>query len=50
MQHWGLNAHFIQEKNLQPERLAKLNAIAIQQMKLLTTDSAVKQIESKSRK
>jgi len=45
----NLNAHFIQEKLPQPERLTKLNAIAIQQMKLLTTDSSVKQIESKNR-
>ena len=46
----NLNAHFIQEKQPQPERLAKLNTIAIQQMKLLTTDSSIKKIESKNRK
>jgi len=46
----NLNAHLIQENVPQPQRLAKLNAIAIQQMKLLTMDTSVKRIESKNRK
>ncbi len=40
----NLNALFIQEKMTQAERLRKLNQIAIQQMKLLTDDSRVKQL------
>lgn len=35
----NLNAHFIKEDISQPERLAKLNQIAIEQMKLLTVDT-----------
>ncbi len=35
----NLNALFISEGMLQPERLLKLNRIAIQQMKLLTDDT-----------
>ncbi|OGP64463.1 MAG: DNA-binding protein [Deltaproteobacteria bacterium RBG_13_47_9] len=41
----NLNALFIQEKSLQAERLRKLNQIAIQQMKLLTEDSSIRQLE-----
>jgi hypothetical protein len=40
----NLNALFIQEKTPQPERLRKLNRIAIQQMKLLTADSGIRQL------
>lgn len=46
----NLNAHFIQEGLSQPDRLQKLNTIAIQQMKLLTTDNSVKKIEGKGKK
>jgi hypothetical protein len=42
----NLNALFIQEKSPQPERLRKLNQIAIQQMKILTDSINLKQIES----
>jgi len=42
----NLNAHFIQEQTPQSERLRKLNQIAIQQMKVLTDDSRIKQIEA----
>jgi len=35
----NLNAHFINENIAQPERLEKLNTVAIEQMKLLTTDT-----------
>ena len=41
----NLNAHFIQDGLPQAERLIKLNAIAIHQMKLLTQDSRIKRIE-----
>jgi len=41
----NLNALFIQEKTPQAERLRKLNQIAIHQMKLLTEDSRIKQLE-----
>jgi len=41
----SLNAHFIQEGHPQAIRLEKLNRIAIQQMKLLTTGPGVVQIE-----
>jgi len=44
----NLNAHLIQENVLQPQRLAKLNAIAIQQMRVLTIDTSVKKIESRT--
>ncbi len=37
----NLNALFIAEGMLQPERLLKLNRIAIQQMKLLTDDAGI---------
>jgi len=40
----NLNAHFIGDNLPQHERLAKLNAIAIHQMKLLTEDSGVRKI------
>jgi hypothetical protein len=42
----NLNAHFIQENIPQAVRLQKLNAIAIHQMILLTTDNTVKRIEN----
>jgi len=41
----NLNALFINEGISQPERLAKLNKIAIQQMRLLIDDSGVKKLE-----
>ncbi|MBI4618974.1 MAG: KilA-N domain-containing protein [Desulfobacterales bacterium] len=41
----NLNSLFIQEKTPQAERLRKLNQIAIQQMKLLTSDSGIRQLE-----
>jgi hypothetical protein len=42
----NLNALFIQNKEPSAERLRKLNQIAIQQMKLLTANSSLKQLES----
>lgn len=42
----NLNALFINEGMPQSKRLAKLNKIAIQQLKLLTDDSKVKQLEA----
>ena len=42
----NLNALFINEGMPQSDRLAKLNKIAIQQLKLLTDDSKVKQLEA----
>lgn len=42
----NLNALFITQKMSQPERLSKLNAIAIQQMKLLVNDTGVKRLGS----
>ncbi|MPV86145.1 KilA-N domain-containing protein [Ostreibacterium oceani] len=41
----NLNAHFIQQGLEQPERLRILNNTAIQQMKLLTEDKAVKKLQ-----
>ena len=41
----NLNALFINESTPQPERLCKLNQIAIQQMKILSDDSRVRQLE-----
>ncbi len=41
----NLNALFIKEGMVQPERLTKLNLIAIEQMKLLTDDSRIKQLD-----
>ncbi len=40
-----LNAHLIQQKLPQPERLRLLNHTAIQQMRLLTGDLGIKQLE-----
>jgi hypothetical protein len=42
----NLNALFIKEGMKQSERLAKLNRIAIKQMKLLTDDNRIKQLEA----
>ncbi len=46
----NLNAHFISDGLTQPERLAKLNAIAIHQMTLLTSDVTVRLISGGDRK
>jgi len=43
----NLNAHFISDNFLQADRLAKLNAIAIHQMTLLTRDVTVRLISGK---
>lgn len=43
----NLNALFIHEGLAQPERLKKLNEIAIQQMKLLTDDTGIKRLGEK---
>jgi len=43
----NLNAHFINDSMPQGERLAKLNKIAIQQMKLLTYDRGIKNLKDK---
>jgi len=40
----NLNAHFIREGLTQPERLMRLNQTAIQQMRLLVEDRAVKKL------
>jgi hypothetical protein len=40
----NLNAHFIKEGLPQPERLMRLNQTAIQQMRLLVEDRAVKNL------
>ena len=40
-----LNAHLIQQKLPQPERLRLLNRTAIHQMRLLTSDMGIKQLE-----
>lgn len=45
----NLNAHFIQEELTQPERLQRLNQIAIQQMRLLVEDRAVKKMDKGGR-
>ena len=42
----NLNAVFINERMSQAERLAKLNAIAISQMKILTEDHRILQLEA----
>jgi hypothetical protein len=42
----NLNALFIRDNLPQPERLRKLNRIAIQQMKTLTEDSRIKRLEA----
>ena len=44
----NLNALFINEGLLQDKRLVKLNQIAIQQMRLLTEDRVIKQLETKN--
>ena len=41
----NLNTLFINEGISQSERLAKLNQVAIQQMRLLTDDSGVRRLE-----
>lgn len=41
----NLNAHFINEGLSQSERLIRLNAIAIHQMKLLTEENSIKKLE-----
>jgi len=41
----NLNAHFINEGMSQPERLEKLNKIAIQQMHLLTQEKGIKKLD-----
>lgn len=43
----SLNAHLIEQTVLQNERLLILNKTAIQQMKILTTDTGVKKLEDK---
>jgi hypothetical protein len=43
----NLNALFIEEGISQPERLVKLNQIAIHQMKILTADNSIKKLEGK---
>ncbi|MBM3405668.1 MAG: KilA-N domain-containing protein, partial [Bacteroidetes bacterium] len=43
----NLNAHFIREGMNQPERLQRLNQIAIHQMRLLVEDRAVKKLGRK---
>lgn len=42
----NLNALFINEGMPQSDRLVKLNRIAIQQLKLLTDDTKIKQLDS----
>ena len=46
----NLNAHLIHEGLSQPERLKRLNRIAIQQMQLLTEIPAAKQIEKRNKR
>lgn len=46
----NLNALFINEGMQQPERLRKLNNIAIQQMKLLTDDPRIIELETREKK
>ena len=45
----NLNALFINESLAQKDRLIKLNAIAIQQMKLLTEDRGIRKLKQKER-
>ena len=45
----SLNAVFINDNKPQAERLAKLNAVAISQMKILIDDEGIKKLPSKSR-
>jgi len=40
-----LNAVFINEGMKQPERLARLNQVAIQQMKILVEDRSAKKLK-----
>lgn len=42
----NLNAHFIRENIPQEERLRRLNRIAIDQMRLLTGEASVRELES----
>ena len=44
----NLNAVFINDGLPQPERLAKLNAIAIQQMRVLTEDHRIMNLEKEN--
>ena len=46
----NLNALFIQEKTSQPERLRKLNQMAIQQMKILMGSTGIKPLEPKNKR
>ncbi len=46
----NLNALFIQEKTPQPDRLRKLNQIAIQQMRLLVDDTRVKRLDARDQR
>ena len=46
----NLNAVFINDGLAQPERLAKLNAIAIQQMRVLTEDHRILKLEKEKQK
>ena len=43
----SLNAHFINEGLAQPQRIKKLNEIAISQMQILTKDENIKKLENK---
>ena len=43
----SLNAHFISENISQPQRIEKLNQVAIKHMKILLSDSSMKKLESK---
>jgi hypothetical protein len=45
----NLNALFINEGMEQPERLKKLNQIAIQQMRLLTDNTSIKRLEAEDK-
>ena len=45
----NLNALFISDNISQEKRLAKLNKIAIQQMKLLVEESTIKRLEQKNK-
>ena len=44
----NLNAVFIEDGLRQPERLKKLNEIAISQMRILTADKNINKLEDKS--
>jgi hypothetical protein len=46
----NFNAQYINDGLLQPERLAKLNKIAIHQMKILVDNTAVEKLLKKGRK